>query len=216
MLTDRDAKILFSLIDEYISSAAPVPSSRIALKFRHAVSPATIRNHFASLTEDGFLEQPHTSAGRIPTEKAVRAYVDALFDAYQQRLEEQRILTIRAAERMRERIAEKYHVLAGTVDEDRNMRMSGFERLFQSPEMRDEDTLRHVGYVLDHIMQEYSALAERFSGRPISVFIGSDLAGERTAGMSMLVAPTESRGALFIAGPMRMPYQTIIEELFEI
>lgn len=216
MLEGRDAKILFALIDAYIESAAPVPSSYIARRFRNALSPATIRNYFARLTEEGFLEQPHTSAGRIPTEKAVRTYVDALFDSYQKQIEEQRMLTHKMAEHMRERIAAKYQVLAGTVDADRSMRLSGFEQLFQSPEMRNEETLRHVGYVLDHFMSGYSALSERFEGRPITVFIGSDLAGPRTTGMSMVVAPIESRGALFIAGPMRMPYQTIIEELFHI
>ncbi|MEK7659603.1 MAG: hypothetical protein AAB343_00160 [Patescibacteria group bacterium] len=216
MLEGRDSKILFALIDAYIHSAAPVPSSYLSRKFRGALSPATIRNHFIRLTDEGFLEQPHTSSGRIPTEKAVRTYVDALFDSYQEQIEDQRILTHVMAERMRERIAEKYQVLAGTVSEDRSMKLSGFEQLFQSPEMRNEETLRHVGYVLDHFMSGYGALLERFEGRPITVFIGSDLAGARTTGMSMVVAPIEPRGALFIAGPMRMPYQTIIEELFHI
>jgi transcriptional regulator of heat shock response len=216
MLSERESKILFSLIDSYIDSAAPVPSSHVARHFRYALSPATIRNHFASLEDEGLLEQPHTSSGRIPTEKAVRLYVNSLFDSYREQLEQQRELTLRTAERMRERIARKYNVIAGTMDTQRGVRISGFERLFQSPELRDGETLRHVGYALDHIANAYTEIAERMGARTMTIFIGSDFAGDKTIGTSIVIAPIESHGALFIAGPMRMPYGTIIEELLNI
>ncbi len=216
MLSDRDAKILFTLIDAYIDSASPVPSSHVARHFRYALSPATIRTHLASLEEEGLLEQLHTSSGRVPTEKAVRWYVNTLFDSYREQLEKQRELTLHAAERMRERIARKYHVIAGTMDEDRSVRISGFERLFQLPEFRDEEILRHVGYALDHIANEYTALVSKMGARAVTILVGSDLAGDKTTGASIMIVPIQSHGALFIAGSMRMPYGTIIQELLNI
>lgn len=72
--------ILRAITDDYISSAEPVGSRTIARKYNLGVSPATIRNEMADLEEMGYLEQPHTSAGRIPSDTGYRFYVDALMD----------------------------------------------------------------------------------------------------------------------------------------
>lgn len=78
MLTDRQRMILTAIVDDYIRSAEPVGSRSISKRGDVGFSPATIRNEMADLEELGFLEQPHTSAGRIPSTKGYRYYVDHL------------------------------------------------------------------------------------------------------------------------------------------
>jgi len=78
MLTPRQVDVLRSIIREYIETAEPVSSRAVAKRQGMALSPATIRNVMADLVEEGYLMQPHTSAGRIPTEKAFRLYVREL------------------------------------------------------------------------------------------------------------------------------------------
>jgi len=78
MLTPRQADVLRSIVREYIETAEPVSSRAVAKRHGMALSPATIRNVMADLVEEGYLMQPHTSAGRIPTEKAFRLYVREL------------------------------------------------------------------------------------------------------------------------------------------
>ena len=79
-ISERDRDILQILISDYIASAQPVGSRTIAKNYPSFISAATIRNIMADLEERGYLWQPHTSAGRIPTEKAMRYYVDCLLD----------------------------------------------------------------------------------------------------------------------------------------
>ena len=80
MLNERKKKILQIIIEDYISSAEPVGSRTIARKYDLGLSPATIRNEMSDLELLGYLEQPHTSAGRIPSAQAYRFYVDALIE----------------------------------------------------------------------------------------------------------------------------------------
>jgi heat-inducible transcriptional repressor len=74
----RSRRILYAAVTEYIATGEPVGSRKLARRYGLDVSPATIRNELADLEEAGFLVQPHTSAGRVPTDKGFRAFVDAL------------------------------------------------------------------------------------------------------------------------------------------
>ena len=78
MLNNRKNQILKAVVDDFINTAEPVGSKSLVSKYHFNVSPATIRNEMAELEELGYLEQPHTSAGRIPSDKGYRAYVDHL------------------------------------------------------------------------------------------------------------------------------------------
>ncbi|HYG59477.1 MAG TPA: heat-inducible transcriptional repressor HrcA [Symbiobacteriaceae bacterium] len=80
-LDDRKNKVLQAVIEDYVATAEPVGSRTIARKYHLGVSPATIRNEMSDLEELGFLEQPHTSAGRIPSDKGYRYYVDCLMES---------------------------------------------------------------------------------------------------------------------------------------
>ncbi len=78
MLDARKRQVLFAIVQDYIQTAEPIGSRTIAKRHALGVSPATIRNEMADLEELGFLAQPHTSAGRIPSDRGYRFYVDAM------------------------------------------------------------------------------------------------------------------------------------------
>lgn len=96
-LSDRKKQILQAVIDEYISSAEPVGSRAVSKKNKLGLSSATIRNEMADLEEMGYLIQPHTSAGRIPSDAGYRFYVNSLMKRYQ--------LGLEAIERLQEELA---------------------------------------------------------------------------------------------------------------
>lgn len=91
-LSDRKKMILRAIIDAYIDSGEPVGSKYLTGRGQIAYSSATIRNEMAELEDMGYLEQPHTSAGRIPSERGYRFYVDSLMQAYRLNAEELREL----------------------------------------------------------------------------------------------------------------------------
>ncbi len=76
-LKSRHREILYSIVKEYIETGEPVGSRTLSKLRQSSLSPASIRNVMADLADEGYLSQPHTSAGRIPTEKAFRFYVRA-------------------------------------------------------------------------------------------------------------------------------------------
>src|SRR5918997_1729643 len=77
-LSERERRVLEAVIQTYVATAEPAGSRTLSRRFGLGVSPATIRNTMSDLEEKGFLFHPHTSAGRVPTDKAYRAYVDSL------------------------------------------------------------------------------------------------------------------------------------------
>lgn len=81
MLSDRRQKILAALIEEYVAYALPVGSRTLAEHYDFDVSPATIRNDLSALESDGYISQPHTSAGRVPTDSGYRSFVDSLIES---------------------------------------------------------------------------------------------------------------------------------------
>ena len=78
MADDRRLKVLSAIVTDYVRTREPVGSRALAERYRLGVSPATIRNDMASLEDEGYIHQPHTSAGRVPTEKGYRLFVDEI------------------------------------------------------------------------------------------------------------------------------------------
>ena len=78
MLDDRKLAVLRAIIEDYVSTTEPVGSKTLVDRHNLDVSPATIRNDMAVLEEQGYIAQPHTSAGRIPTDKGYRLFVDRM------------------------------------------------------------------------------------------------------------------------------------------
>ena len=78
MLSERKASILQTIVTEYIGTATPVGSRRLAQTYDLGISSATIRSEMADLEEQGYITHPHTSAGRVPSDKGYRYYVESL------------------------------------------------------------------------------------------------------------------------------------------
>lgn len=78
MLSERRLEVLRAIVQDYVGTEEPVGSKALTERHRLGVSPATVRNDMAVLEEEGYIAQPHTSAGRIPTDKGYRLFVDKL------------------------------------------------------------------------------------------------------------------------------------------
>jgi heat-inducible transcriptional repressor len=118
-LDERHRRILFAVVTEYIASGKPVGSRRIAKRYAIKLSPATIRNVLADLEEAELLHQPHTSAGRVPTDAGFRSFVDAMATAGEMTGQLLSLLTGTATIIARPSVAE------ATLDQLRFMRLSG-------------------------------------------------------------------------------------------
>ena len=81
MLSERRQRVLRALIEDYIEYALPVGSRTLTERHRLGVSPATVRNDLSALEDAGFIQQPHTSAGRVPTDAGYRTFVDELLSS---------------------------------------------------------------------------------------------------------------------------------------
>ncbi|MBC7105057.1 MAG: heat-inducible transcription repressor HrcA [Firmicutes bacterium] len=92
-MNERKQRILLAIVQDYVATAEPVGSRTIARKYGLGISPATIRNEVADLEELGYVEQPHTSAGRIPSERGYRYYVDHLMRRETLSPEEEEVIT---------------------------------------------------------------------------------------------------------------------------
>ena len=108
-LTERKKKILRAVVESFVQNAEPVGSKAIAQSTDLDVSSATIRNEMAELTSMGYLEQPHTSAGRIPSAKGYRLYVNELMDDYK--------LSMQETERINSALNMKMQALDRVIDE---------------------------------------------------------------------------------------------------
>ncbi len=113
MLTERRQKLLQYIVDEYVQTAQPVGSNMLVEKYKLPVSSATIRNEMAALEEEGYVVQPHTSAGRIPTDAGYRYYVEALMR--EERLPDDAQQTIRHQFHQAARELEEWARLAAAI-----------------------------------------------------------------------------------------------------
>ncbi|HVJ50178.1 heat-inducible transcriptional repressor HrcA [Desulfitobacterium sp.] len=109
-MDERKKKILRAIVQDYITTAEPVGSRTISKKFDLGISPATIRNEMADMEEMGLIEQPHTSAGRIPMDAGYRYYVDCLMDRPELNSEDKAVIE----QETTKRIAEIQEVIANT------------------------------------------------------------------------------------------------------
>lgn len=149
LLDVRKMNILRAIVDDYILTAAPVGSRTLSKRDDIELSPATIRNEMSDLTELGFLEQPHTSAGRVPSEKAYRLYVSNIMDRAQ--------LTEDEAEYIKAHLSQRVSEVGDVIKETARM-LSGITKytsVVQMPHMKNA-RLKHISLVP---VTEGSALA---------------------------------------------------------
>ncbi|MCI0478967.1 hypothetical protein L0Y59_00275 [Candidatus Uhrbacteria bacterium] len=212
-MDDKLKSLLRIVVEDVIKTGEAVGSQRLVETYGLDVSPATIRNWFAELEEEGFLVQPHTSAGRLPTEQGYRFYLEELMDAYDLRrkelLEMQRAATelerkADALRRMARAMSEMTRDAVLYADRDMHAYAAGIANLIAQPEFMDRARLLHLGDTLDRMDETLDRLADMRFDEPTAL-IGSDCPFGEGCGSVFL---TMHDGSLFgILGPMRMDYQ---------
>lgn len=223
LLSERQAKILYSLIQEHIKTAKPIASAALVKKNKFGFSPATIRNEFAELENMGFLEQPYTSSGRVPTSKAYRYFVDNIVEGIQR--ERHRLDDLEAA--IRSSIGSDHfnrHLVKSLADASNNMALgwtdddnddfyfSGFKNLLREPELEGEGYYTKIGDILDRIDDDIEKFVENEEerGKDVKVFIGSEVPIRGAKDFSLIISSVPYKfGNLKIAifGPQRMDYE---------
>ena len=220
-LTARQTQILKFLVDEYIETAEPVGSETLDKKFNLGVSSATIRNEMNTLTESGFLKQPHTSAGRIPTPKTMKFYINQLMEEKEMSLADEvkakeevwdaRSDIDRLLEEAAHALAQRTKSLAVAVlDEKDKVWHSGYANVFLSPEFADLEATANLLSFLEEAQRLHELFFERMPGAsPVEVLFGEDLGwpGLRPIGIvGTCFDVGGKKGALGVIGPARLLY----------
>ncbi len=218
-MTDRQNQILRAIVEQYAEVASPVGSSLLAKVFN--VSSATIRAEMAELERLGFIAQPHTSAGRIPTDKGYRLYVNSLSDTQQSPTERrgERALaarveggglperTIRNAV---DTLVELTHNL-GIATIGNQLYMSGLSNLFGQPEFAGGNQVQQVARLLDNLEPW---LREAAPNEPLSVYIGAENPIGRAANCTLIISkfrsPYSDRSYIGVLGPTRQSYRNVM------
>ena len=217
----RQQKILSAIIEEYTKTAVPVGSEVLVKNYNFKVSPATIRNDMMALEKEGFLHQPHISAGRIPTDKGYRYFVEEIMkDKELSRDEQQKMqkefLKLKAQNTRLTRTTAKLlgHLsgnlaVSGIVDKD-EFADFGIRELMDQPEFRELDEMCRLAEVLDYVDEKFDSLLADLKDDETRIFIGSENPIEEISGCSMVVSPyrtkTGEKGILALIGPKRMQY----------
>ena len=221
-MTDRQEIILGAIVREYIDSALAVSSSLLAERCDFGLSSATLRAEMMALEEEGHLYQPHTSAGRIPTDRGFRYFVDRLMEERPLGLREQKalqveVLKLKAKNKMLARQTAKLLstmsdnlALSGLIDSE-DFYKSGTQKLLSKPEFNNLDSVCKMAEVLDYLDENVEDLWKRLEGSTNSeIFIGKEGPIGGVDECSMVVSRYNleggEQGILAIIGPKRMKY----------
>lgn len=211
--------MLLAIVEQYAEVASPVGSSLLAKVFN--VSSATVRAEMAELERSGYIKQPHTSAGRVPTDKGYRFYVNHIGDAKpeaDERRGERAIATRIMAGGLPERtirnavdtLVELTHNLGMATIGDQ-LYMSGLSNLFGQPEFMHPGQVQEVARLLDNLEPW---LREAAPNEPLSVYIGRENPIGASAGCSLIISrfrsPYSDRSYIGVLGPTRQSYRDVM------
>ncbi len=221
-MTERQQKILQAIVEEYAEVASPVGSQLLAKIFD--VSSATIRSEMANLEKMGFIEQPHTSAGRIPTDKGYRFYVNNTLGAsgkseIESSARATRALTARIGDgsvpdrTIRNAVDTLVQLTQnlGVATIGKQLYMSGLSNLFGQPEFMQAGQVQEVARLLDNLEPW---LREAAPNEPLSVYIGSENPIGRNSGCSLIISkfrsPYSDKSFVGVIGPTRQSYKEVM------
>ena len=226
-ITPRQEEILCQIIEEYAETASPVGSVTMAKLF--GVSPATIRAEMAKLESLGLIAQPHTSAGRVPTDAGYRFYVNRLESekkpindlelekkTYERgaHVIEVRVSSQSQADAAIRRAVDSLVELTGnlglaTIGEQ--LYLSGISRLFTQPEFLDARRVQAVAKLLDNLEPW---LRETAPGEPLNIFIGQENPIGKNSEVSLIISkfrsPFSDRSYIGVLGPTRQNYLKVM------
>jgi heat-inducible transcriptional repressor len=223
-LTNRQIQILKAIIEEYIETAEPVGSETLDKKYNLGISPATVRNEMVKLTREGFLKQPHASAGRSPTPLALRFYTHQLMKekelsvteevaakeavwAYRQNFDK----LLRQATRS---LAEKTRAMALATDEEGDLYYAGAANILEMPEFFDIDLTKSLLSLMDRFDFWEELVSRTIEGEePIHLLLGEELGAKYLEPCGFVYTHYQlprHHGVVGIVGPYRLNYAYII------
>jgi len=223
-LSARQTQILKALIDEYIETAGPVGSENLDKKYNLGVSPATIRNEMVILTRTGYLRQPHTSAGRVPTSQAMKFYVNQLMEERQMSLSDE----VKTKEDIRRSkkdldsllseathaLAQRTKSLAVAATDEGKVWHAGYANVFTNPEFADINICSGLFSFIEEAERMHELFFERPGfENPVDVLFGEDLGWPELMPIGIVTSHFsigERQGALGVIGPLRLSYPTVI------
>lgn len=206
MLNTRKQKLLKNIIKQYYKTAQPIASSLLCSSCKMHLSPATIRNEMADLEKQGYIVQPHTSAGRIPTEKGYQFFIDNFLDkkSIEIHLKNKKIKTTNREDikNIAKQIAETTKETIVIAFSKNDIYYTGISNLFSKPEFQNFELIHNISFVLERLEDVIIGLEKEIDDS-VQIFIGSNNPIEKNC--STLV--TKYNELIFgIVGPMRMDY----------
>lgn len=220
-MTERQRLILAAIIEQYAEIAAPVGSVMLAKLFN--VSSATIRSEMAKLEEMGYIVQPHTSAGRIPTDAGYRFYVNSLNEAQSEQPQldrSARVIEARAtthgdrADRAIRSAVDSLVELTqnlGIATIGDELYLSGMGNLFSQPEFMQGQHAQQVARLLDNLEPW---LREAKPNEPLNVYIGSENPIGKASGATLIISkfrsPYSDNSYIGVLGPTRQSYAKVM------
>lgn len=223
-LTDRQAQILKAVIEEHIKTGEPVGSDILDKKYSMGVSPATIRNEMAILAKEGFLEQPHTSAGRVPSSLALKFYIKRLMDkkelsvadgvAVKERIWDYRFKMDKLLHEATRALAEKTASVAVAITSEGDVYNAGYANILELPEFFDIDVTKTLLSLIDNFKQLDQVFEKALGEEQIHILLGEEM-GIELLDLCGLVFTDFSvadkiKGKLGVIGPSRLDYSYII------
>lgn len=223
-LTERQIQILKALVEEYIETADAVGSETLEKKYNLSASPATIRNEMVRLSELGYLQKPHTSAGRVPTPLGMKFYVKQLM--------EKKDLSVTESVRLKEQVwdfreqehqflkevtkclAERTGALAIALTEDGHMYASGYANILNMPEFYEIKVMQEFLKALDEFDYFHNYLANLQGDDDTYILMGEEL-GPQLRGpygfvFSRYTTPMHLSGEIGVLGPTRLNYTSVV------
>lgn len=219
IITERQGKILSGITQEYIKSAQPIPSQLLEKKYNFKISPATIRNEMQRLTDSGFLYQPYTSAGRVPTDKGYRFFVDSLLEEGISKFKnvfEVEAMLQEESEDILKLVAHLSKFLAAASSNLAIIHLfekdffwkEGWEQVLKEPEFEERNFI--AGFT--KLLQRFEKNIKDFPiNSEIKIYIGRENPFFRVQDFSIISIkcsfPNREEGIISLLGPKRMSYR---------
>ena len=212
MITERQNQILDCLIRQYIKTAEPVGSDFLSRKYDFGLCPSTIRIELQSLIRGGYLEQPHTSAGRVPTDKAYRLFVNNILKKESKEKELEEVIErydneFKMASQLTKYLAEASSVFSTMHLLNKELSwQAGWEEISKEPEFSNQSFLSGFVNFLDDFDQNIKKLEMK---DPINVFIGKEKQSPKAVNLSLICSKCnfkDSHALIVLIGPKRMNY----------
>lgn len=228
-LTERQKSLLVTIVREYIGSATPVSSQLIEKKYDFGVCPATIRNDMYKLTEEGFLFQPHISAGRVPSDKGYRFFVNKTLEEK----EESRSQKAREVEKIlrkerRDMLRLVSHLTRFLAFHSSSLAVihllgkdffwkEGWEKILNEPEFEEKEVRSDFTELMRKFEKDIKSLKVKSK---VKVYIGKENPFGDSRNFSIIVSrcrfPSKKKAILSLVGPKRMPYRRNLELMHSI